>query len=75
MIHFIQTVVKPIVDYPEAVEVIHRKDRRGDVYALIVHPEDKGKVIGKNGRVAKAIRSVVYAYASKHPQKVYLDIQ
>ena len=45
------------------------------VYKLSVHPEDMGKVIGKQGRVAKAIRTIVYSAAGSHQKKkTYVDI-
>ena len=44
------------------------------IYHLSVHKEDIGKVIGKQGRVAKAIRTVVYAAGSSQQKKIYLEI-
>ena len=59
----IETIVKPLVDFPEDVRIDVEEDENRITYKLIVNKEDVGKVIGKQGRVAKAIRTVVYAHA------------
>ena len=71
----IETIVKPLVDYPEDVRIETDENESRIVYKLFVHPEDRGKVIGKQGRVAKAIRTIVYSAASGyHKKKTYVDI-
>ncbi len=65
----IETIVKPLVDYPEEVRIETDENSSRIVYKLFVHPEDRGKVIGKQGRVAKAIRTIVYSVASGHQKK------
>ncbi|KGR92100.1 RNA-binding protein [Ureibacillus massiliensis 4400831 = CIP 108448 = CCUG 49529] len=71
----IETIVKPLVDYPEEVRIETDENSSRIVYKLFVHPEDRGKVIGKQGRVAKAIRTIVYSVASGHQKKkTYVDI-
>ncbi|MBW3113896.1 MULTISPECIES: KH domain-containing protein [Bacillaceae] len=71
----ILTIVKPLVDHPEAVRVDLDEGTNGLTYRLSVHPEDMGKVIGKQGRVAKSIRTVVYAAAgSSQQKKIFLEI-
>ena len=75
MRQLIETIVKPLVDYPEEVRVETDENSSRIVYKLFVHPEDRGKVIGKQGRVAKAIRTIVYSVASgHHKKKTYVDI-
>lgn len=75
MKQLIETIVKPLVDYPDDVQVKADEQPQRVVYQLTVNAEDMGKVIGKQGRVAKAIRTVVYSAAgSHHGKKVYLDI-
>lgn len=69
MKQLIETIVKPLVDYPEDVRVEMDESVNRIVYKLSVNPEDIGKVIGKQGRVAKAIRTIVYSAASSHHQK------
>ncbi|MBM7715642.1 KH domain-containing protein [Siminovitchia sp. FSL H7-0308] len=75
MQELILSIVKPIVDHPDDVQVRVSEDDKRIVYHLTVHEKDIGKVIGKHGRVAKAIRTVVYAAAgSKQHKKVYMEI-
>ncbi|WP_409292222.1 KH domain-containing protein [Peribacillus sp. SCS-37] len=74
MKELIQTIVKPLVDHPDDVRVeVSEADGR-ITYSLSVHKSDMGKVIGKQGRVAKAIRTVVYAAGSSQHKKIYLEI-
>ncbi|WP_017380838.1 KH domain-containing protein [Paenisporosarcina sp. TG-14] len=76
MKQLIETIVKPLVDYPEEVRVELDENANRIVYKLSVNAEDMGKVIGKQGRVAKAIRTIVYSAASSHQKKkTYIDIQ
>ncbi|MED4691372.1 KH domain-containing protein [Peribacillus frigoritolerans] len=70
----IETIVSALVDYPEEVIVTSKEESGRIVYILSVHKEDMGKVIGKQGRVAKAIRTVVYAAGSSQQKKIYLEI-
>ncbi|WP_101843862.1 KH domain-containing protein [Halobacillus sp. Marseille-P3879] len=70
----IETIVTPLVDHPEEIEVNVKEEKSKVVYHLTVHKEDVGKVIGKNGRIAKAIRTVVYAAGSDASKRIYLDI-
>ncbi len=75
MKQLIETIVKPLVDYPNEVRIETDENDSRIVYKLFVHPEDRGKVIGKQGRVAKAVRTIVYSAASGyHQKKVYVDI-
>ena len=75
MKQLIETIVKPLVDYPEDVRIETDENESRIVYKLFVHPEDRGKVIGKQGRIAKAIRTIVYSSASgNHKKKTYVDI-
>jgi predicted RNA-binding protein YlqC (UPF0109 family) len=70
----IETIVSALVDYPEEVIVTSKEESDRIVYILSVHKEDMGKVIGKQGRVAKAIRTVVYTAGSSQQKKIYLEI-
>jgi predicted RNA-binding protein YlqC (UPF0109 family) len=75
MIGLIETIVKALVDHPEDVVVTETSNNGEIIYRLTVHPEDVGKVIGKQGRIAKAIRTVVYAAGHHLNQKITLEIQ
>ncbi|WP_144549002.1 KH domain-containing protein [Bacillus sp. X1(2014)] len=74
MKQLIETIVKPLVDFPEDVHVDVKEDDTRITYQLSVNKTDMGKVIGKQGRVAKAIRTVVYAAGSSQQKKIFLEI-
>ena len=67
-------IAKALVDYPDEVVVTETETDKSIVLELHVAQADMGKVIGKQGRIAKAIRSVVKAAASKSEKKVIVDI-
>ena len=71
----VEAIAKSLVDNPEEVVVTETEEQQGTVIKLSVAPSDMGKVIGKQGRIAKAIRSVVKAAASKEDKKVIVEIQ
>ncbi|MFK7695863.1 KH domain-containing protein [Paenibacillus sp. HJGM_3] len=70
----ITVLAKALVDHPEdvIVNVVDEKDET--IYRLAVHPSDVGKVIGKQGRIAKALRTVVTSAAVKEPKRVSVEI-
>ncbi|WP_047981294.1 KH domain-containing protein [Ornithinibacillus contaminans] len=70
----IESIVTPLVDYPEDVVVTEKEEDTKLVFHLTVNQNDVGKVIGKNGRIAKAIRTVVYAAKTDANKRIYLDI-
>jgi uncharacterized protein len=74
MKQLIETIVKPLVDFPDDVHVDVTEEDQRVTYKLSVNKTDMGKVIGKQGRVAKAIRTVVYAAGSTQQKKIYLEI-
>ena len=67
-------LVRELVDEPDDVEVTESEDDRGPRYTVRVAPDDMGKVIGKGGRTAKAIRAVVRAAATRQGTSAYVDI-
>ncbi len=75
MKELVEVIAKALVDNPE--EVVVSESLKGDdtLIELKVAPADMGKVIGKQGRIAKGIRSVVKAAASKEDKKVIVEIQ
>jgi len=70
----VEVIAKALVNYPEMVKVKETESDRSIILELTVAPEDMGKVIGKNGRIARAIRSVVKASAAKLDKKVIVEI-
>lgn len=74
MTELVKVIAKALVDNPDAVEVRETTGRSAIVIELKVAPEDMGKVIGKQGRIAKALRTVVKAAAMKSNSKVVVEI-
>lgn len=75
MKELVEVIAKSLVDHPEEVVVTETENDKTIVVELKVAADDMGKVIGKQGRVAKSIRSVVKAAASRDDKKVIVDIQ
>lgn len=75
MKELLEVIAKNLVDHPEQVTVTEVQGERSLVLELKVAPEDMGKVIGKQGRIAKAIRSVVKAAASRENKQVSVEIE
>ena len=74
MKELVEVIAKALVDNPEEVSVNEKKEGRTTVLELYVADGDMGKVIGKQGRIARAIRSVVKAAAAKEDKRVVVDI-
>lgn len=74
MIELVGYLVQGLVAHPEEVEVEEFFDDMGTVYGVRVHPEDIGRIIGKEGRVANALRQVVKAAATKANAHVMVEI-
>ena len=74
MKELVEVIAKALVDDPDSVVVTEREDKKATVLQVKVADSDMGKVIGKQGRIAKAIRSVVKAAAAKEDKKVIVDI-
>ncbi|HAP33215.1 MAG: KH domain-containing protein [Lachnospiraceae bacterium] len=74
MKELVELIARSLVDHPDDVNVIEKQDEKGIVLELHVADTDMGKVIGKHGRIAKAIRTVVKAAAIKDDKKVLVEI-
>ena len=74
MKELVEVIAKSLVDNPEDVTMTETEKDRATVLELHVAQADMGKVIGKQGRIAKAIRSVVKAAASREDKKVIVEI-
>lgn len=70
----VEVIAKALVDDPDSVVVNERVEKKTTILEVRVADSDMGKVIGKQGRIAKAIRSVVKAAAAKEDKKVIVDI-
>ncbi|NMB24692.1 MAG: KH domain-containing protein [Firmicutes bacterium] len=70
----VEYMAKALVDHPEAVQVSQVEGERSLILELRVAADDMGKVIGKQGRIAKALRTVVKAAATKEGKMVHVEI-
>ncbi|MDJ1113633.1 RNA-binding protein [Microbacterium dauci] len=68
----LEHIVKGIVDHPDDVAIRSSSSPRGDVLEVRVHPDDRGRVIGRGGRTAKALRTLVSALADG--KRVRVDV-
>jgi hypothetical protein len=71
---FLEYAVKAITDHPEAVETTRSIDQMGVLLTLVVHPEDMGKIIGKSGKTAEALRILLRVVGMKGNARVNLKI-
>ncbi len=71
---FVENVVKAIVDHPDDVKTKRSVDEMGVLIELTVHAEDMGKIIGKEGRTAKSIRTLLRVLGAKNNARVNLKI-
>lgn len=74
MKELVEVIAKSLVKNPSQVTVTEAKDNNVTVFEVRVAPEDMGKIIGKQGRIAKALRTVVKAAATRENQKVMVEI-
>ncbi|WP_019553073.1 KH domain-containing protein [Propionispira raffinosivorans] len=74
MKQIVEIIAKSLVQNPEQVVVVEKDNTSITVYELHVAPDDMGKVIGKQGRIAKAMRTVVKAAATRENKKVTVEI-
>ena len=71
---FLEYVVKALVDNPDSVKVERTVDEMGVLITLDVHPDDMGKIIGRSGNTAKAIRTLLRVVGMKNDARVNLKI-
>lgn len=71
---FVEMIVKTIVEYPDKVKTERSVDERGVLIELTVDPEDMGKIIGKEGKTAKSIRTLLRVLGAKSNARVNLKI-
>ena len=71
---FLLHIIRELVDEPDQVEINVVEGEKSTIFELKVAPSDTGKVIGKNGRIAKAIRTILNAAIAKSGKRITLDI-
>ena len=72
---FLEFVVKGLVEHPEAVKIVRSVDEMGVLLTLDLHGDDMGKVIGRSGNTAKAIRTLLRVVGMKNDARVNLKIE
>ncbi|MCE4956771.1 KH domain-containing protein [Macrococcoides caseolyticum] len=70
----LQTIIEPLVNHPEAIQITKEEHTTSVTYQINLHTDDVGKVIGKQGRIAKAIRTVVSGANNEKGKKVFVEI-
>lgn len=71
---FLDYVVKALVDNQDAVQVVRTVDEMGVLLTLTVSPDDMGKIIGRDGNIAKALRTLLRVVGMKHNARVNMKI-
>ncbi|GFN23960.1 MAG: KH domain-containing protein [Thermoanaerobacteraceae bacterium] len=74
MKELVETLARALVDHPDEVRVTQIEGEKSVILELRVAPADMGKVIGKQGRIARAIRTVVKAAAAREGKRVVVEI-
>ena len=74
MVELVKFIACTLVEHPDQVDVRQTEGPDAVIVELRVSPDDMGKVIGKQGRIAKAIRAVVKAASARHPKPVFVEI-
>ena len=75
MTQFITDIVGPLINYPEEIHLEMQETTDFYEYLLSVHPEDVGRIIGRRGRIAKSIRTILYSVRVPGPKRIRLTIQ
>lgn len=74
MKEFIENIARALVDHPDSVNVTEVEGEKTTVYELRVYQDDLGKVIGRKGQTAKAIRTLIAAISAKKGKRALLEI-
>lgn len=71
----IKIMVEPLIQYPEEFQIDIKDGEEFQEYHLILHPEDIGRVIGRKGRVIRAIRTIVYSIRNRNEKRPRIVVQ
>lgn len=75
MTKFITAIVSPLINHPEFIRLDMKETDEFYEYLLSVHPDDVGRIIGRRGRIAKSIRTIVYSIRIPGPKRIRVTIQ
>lgn len=67
-------IITALVEHPDAIEIEERREDDATIFVVHVHEEDMGRVIGKNGRIIKAVRDLMKVIAAKHDEFVDVEL-
>ena len=71
---FIEFIIKALTDHPERVHISEISGRNSIIVEVRCHPDDMGRIIGKNGKTVSAIRMLLSGLAAKHKRKTALEV-
>lgn len=74
MEELLRTLISPLVEHPEAIQIEEADGERGVTLSLRVHPDDMGRIIGKGGKRAQALRSIMKAKGNSLGERIFVDI-
>ncbi|MCD2136645.1 KH domain-containing protein [Salinicoccus halitifaciens] len=74
MENLLQTILEPMLEHPEDLEISSEETKYNISYKISVHSDDTGRVIGKRGRVIKAIRIIMSNTNHENSKKVFVDV-
>ena len=75
MKEIVEYIVKALCDNPEEVSIKEESDKGVEIIKISVAPSDMGKVIGRNGKIATSIRTIVKSLSNKHHKKFIVKIE
>lgn len=70
----VEMIARKLVDHPEEVSLTVVEGEKSNILELRVHPDDVGKVIGKNGRIVSAVRTLLHAMSKRAPKRYMLEV-
>ncbi len=74
MVELISYVTRALVERPDDVDIRELKGEKATIYEVTVHPEDRGRIIGKNGQTIRSLRSIVSAAAALQGKNVAIEV-
>ncbi|MEO7993179.1 MAG: KH domain-containing protein [bacterium] len=70
----LRAIISELVEHPEEVQIVHRRSHRGHIFEVKVGEDDTARIIGKQGRVINALRTIAKAAGTREQEKVFLHL-